>query len=179
MIFFFLSNDSFFFQFLFSAPASRCWSECSCNWEPIGSACAEKVRLSEVSNELPEEERKGLLWQRAGRFLSCVSMASRAEAPTAGPLWHSSPVTWFHRHPCGFWIWGILPSLVADGTIRQMDSVVVLVLQCATGLDFWLLELSWISAVFWSERPVVGTFMRLRLLWAYPDRWFLPVPVCV
>lgn len=112
-------------QFLFSPLASRYWSECSCNWHPVLSTCVEKAPLSAVGDGLPEEERNGKV--------CCGSVL--AEAPTMGPPSHSGPVTWFHLHPWECWIWCILPSLVAGGTICQMDLGFFSILQCVRRED--------------------------------------------
>ena len=120
-----------FFQFLFSASASRYWSECGCTWDPVLPARVEKAHLSEVGDELPR--RKGKV---------CRGSVLAGSWPVYRWLQEQKHPPWVPCHTAVLWrdapsilvsleLGASCPVLLLDNTICQTDSVVAAVLRRA------------------------------------------------
>lgn len=129
-------NYSFFSQFLFTASASRCWSECSCNWKPI---CCPHVgrRLVCQKSVMSSQRRKGKVCcgsVLAGSWAVYRWFQDQKHLPQV--CCHTA-VLWcdFISIHVNFEFGASCPVLLLDSTIHQMDLVVVSVLQCVRRED--------------------------------------------
>lgn len=166
-------NYSFFSQFLFTASASRCWSECSCNWKPI---CCPHVgrRLVCQKSVMSSQRRKGKVCcgsVLAGSWAVYRWFQDQKHLPQV--CCHTA-VLWcdFISIHVNFEFGASCPVLLLDSPSDGLGGCFCSTVCEERGLDFWLLALSWISSVSWSERLVMGTSSWLRLLLAYPDQCF-------